>query len=85
MSPNTEFNTEVNLYRSSHSSTFVKSSTYLSTVVVRIYPSANSSPGRFRKRNIYATGRGDRGISEVEVSMTEVEAQDVEKEVGEVE
>ena len=62
MSPNTELKTEVNICKSSHSSTFFKASTYLSSVLVRIYPSANPSLGRFRKRSIYATVRGDRGI-----------------------
>ena len=33
MSPNTELNTEVKICRSSHLSTFFKTSTYLSTVV----------------------------------------------------
>ena len=61
MSPNTELKTEVKICKSSHSSTFVKSSTYLSTVVARLYPSANPSSGRLRKRSIYAAGRGDRG------------------------
>ena len=61
MSPKTELKTEVNICRSSHSSTFFKASTYLSTVVTRIYPSANTSSGRFIKRSIYAAGRGDRG------------------------
>ena len=55
MSPNAELKTEINICRSSHSSTFVKASTYLSTVVERLYPSANPSSGRLRKRSIYAT------------------------------
>ena len=41
MSPNTELKPEVNICRSSHLSTFLKSPTYLSTVVSRLYPSAN--------------------------------------------
>ena len=61
MSPNTELKTEVKIYRSPYSSTFVKASTYLYTVVLRLYLSANPSSGRSRKRNIYAAGRGDRG------------------------
>ena len=61
MSPNTELKTEVNICRSSHQSTFVKAYTYLSTLVSRLYPSANPSSGRFRKRSIYTYGRGDRG------------------------
>ena len=61
MSPNTELKTEVNICRSSHLSTFLKASNYLFTVVVRLYPSANTSSGRFRKRSIYASGRGCRG------------------------
>ena len=61
MSPNIELKTEVNICRSSHSSTFVKESTYLSTVVSRLYPSSNPSSGRFRKRSICATGCGDCG------------------------
>ena len=61
MSPNTDLKTEVNICRSSHSSTFVKESTYLSTVVSRLYPYTNPSLGLFRKRSIYSAGRGDRG------------------------
>ena len=53
--------TEVNICRSSHSYTFVKAYTYLSTVIVRIYPYANPSSGRFRKRSIYTAISGDRG------------------------
>ena len=60
MSPNTEFKTEVNICSSLHSSTFVKASNNLSAVVARLYPSANPSSRRFRKRRIYAAGRGDR-------------------------
>ena len=56
MSPNTEFKTEVNICRSPQSSTFVKESTYLSTVVAIIYPSTNPSSDRFRKGSIYAAG-----------------------------
>ena len=40
---------------------FFKASKYLYTVVETIYPTTNSSPGGFRKRSIYAPGRGDRG------------------------
>ena len=58
MSPNTEFNTEVNICSSSHLSKFVKESIYLSTVIARLYPSDNPSSGRFRKRSIYSDGRG---------------------------
>ena len=61
MSPNTELKTEVKIFKSSNLSKFVKASTYLHTLVARIYPSANPSSGRFRKRSIYATGRGDHG------------------------
>ena len=61
VSPNTDLNTEVNICRSSKSSKFFKASTYLSTVVTRLYPYANPSSGRFRKRSIYAAGHGDRG------------------------
>ena len=46
MSPNTELNTGVKIFRSSHSSTFVKASNYLFTVVARLYPSANLSSSR---------------------------------------
>ena len=56
MSPNAELKTEINICRSSHSSKFFKASTYLSSVVARLYPSANPSSCHFRKRNIYATG-----------------------------
>ena len=61
MSTNIELNTEVNIFRSSHLSIFVKASTYLSTVVARLYPFSNPSSGRFRKHSIYATGCGDHG------------------------
>ena len=61
MSPNTELKTEVNICRSSHFSTFFKAYNYLYTVVARLYPSANPSSERFRKRSIYAAGRGDHG------------------------
>ena len=61
MSPNTELKTEVNICRSSQLSIFFKASNYLSTVVARIYPSANPSSFCFIKRSIYATGRGDSG------------------------
>ena len=58
MSPNNDFRTEVKICRSSQSSKFFKASTYMFTVVAQIYPSTNHSPGRFRKRSIYDTGRG---------------------------
>ena len=61
MSPNTDLNTEVNICRSLDSSTFVKVSTYLSTMVERIYASTKPPPGCFRKRSTYAAGRGYRG------------------------
>ena len=61
MSPNTELKSEVNICRSSYSPTFVKASTYLSTVVARLYPYANPSSGSFIKRSIYAAVRRDRG------------------------
>ena len=61
MSPNKELKTEVNICRSSQLSKFFKASTYLSTVIARLYPSANPSSGCFRKRSIYAVVRGDRG------------------------
>ena len=60
MSPNIDLKTGVNICRSSHSSKFVKASTYLYTIVAIIYPSSNPSSGRFRKRSINADGRGDR-------------------------
>ena len=61
ISQNKELKIEVKICRSSHSSTFLKASTYLSKVVARLYPSINPSPGRLRKRSIYAAGRGDHG------------------------
>ena len=61
MSPNTEFKKEVNICRSSHCYKFVKLSTYIYTVVLRLNPSSNPSSGRFRKCSIYATGYGYRG------------------------
>ena len=62
ISPNVEFKIEVKICRSSYLSTFVKSSTYLSTVVTIIYSSANPSSGRFRKVSIYDASRGDHGV-----------------------
>ena len=59
-SPNIDLKTEVNICRSSHSSEFFNSSMHVSTVVEILYPSTNSSLGRFRKRGIYATRRCDR-------------------------
>ena len=61
MTPNTELKIEVKICSSSHSSTFFKSSTYLSTVVERLYPSAKPSSGRFIESSIYTAGRGDHG------------------------
>ena len=61
MSPSTDLKTEVNIFRSSQSSIFFKASTYLSTVVAKLYTSDNPSSGCFRKRIMYAAGRGDRG------------------------
>ena len=58
MSSNTYLNTEVNICRSLHSYKFVKAYNYLYIVVVRLYPYANLSPGHFRKRSIFAAGRG---------------------------
>ena len=60
MSPSTQLKAEVNICRSSHSSTFVKASTHLYTVVARLCTYVNPSSGRFRKRSIYDDGRGDR-------------------------
>ena len=61
ISPDTELKTEVNICRSSHSLTFFKSSTYLSTVIARLYLYAKPSSGRFKKRSIYDDGHGDCG------------------------
>ena len=61
MTPNTDFKTEVKKFRSSHPSTFVKACNYLSTVVPRLYPYSNPSSGCYRKRSIYAAGRGYHG------------------------
>ena len=58
-SPNTELKIEFKICRSSHSYTFVKATTYLSTVVVRLYRSNNLFSGRFRKLIIYDTDQGD--------------------------
>ena len=56
---NTSFKTEVNIYRYSHYSTFVKVYIYLSSVVGRLYPTNNPSSVLFRKRGIYASVHGD--------------------------
>ena len=60
ISPNTELKIEVNIFRSSHLSRFFRTPTYLSTVVARLYPYVNPSPGCFRNIIMYATGPGDR-------------------------
>ena len=60
-SPNTELKTEANIFRSSHYFEFTKTPMYLYTAASRLYLSTNTSPGRSRKRGIYATGRGERG------------------------
>ena len=59
MSPNTELNTEVNICRLSHTSTFAKAYMYLYTLVVRIYPYTNHSSGKFINHCIYAAGHVD--------------------------
>ena len=56
-SPNTELKKEVNICRLSHSSTFFKAPTYLSTVLERLYLSTNPSLFHFRKHGICSTGR----------------------------
>ena len=61
ISPNTGLKTDSKICRSSHSSTFLKASTYLYTMVARIHTSTNPSSGCSRKRISYATGHGDRG------------------------
>ena len=60
-SQNIDLKTEVNIRRSSQSSTFVKAYTYVSTVVVILYSSNNPLSGLFIKSVYYATGYGDRG------------------------
>ena len=72
MSPNTEVRTEVNICRSSHSSTFVKSSTYLSTVVAIIYPSANTSPGLFKSAVFMLLDVETVPVEEVDILVAEV-------------
>ena len=66
-------------------SSFVKASTYLYTVAERLYPSANPSLGRFRKRSIMLLAVDTVAVEEVGVSVTEVAAEDKEEEVDEVE
>ena len=61
ISPNTELNMEVIICRSSNSSILVKYSTYLSTVISRLYPPNTDTSARFRKHSIYATFQGDCG------------------------
>ena len=81
-----ELKTEVKMFRSSHLYTFVKASTNLSKVVASLYPYANPSSGRFRKRSIYAAGHGDRGGRRGgRFLMSEVVAEDMEEEVDKVE
>ena len=48
-SPKTELKTEVNIFRSPHSSSFFKAPTYVSTWVAKLYPSNNPFSGRLRK------------------------------------
>ena len=59
--PNGEIKTEVNICRAHHSATFEDAVTYMSSAVARIFPNAQPSSGRYKKRgyrNISATGRG---------------------------
>ena len=49
---------EVNIWRSYHSYSFVQASTYLSTVITRLYQPINPSSDRFRKTIIYTTFQG---------------------------
>ena len=58
---NTDSNIEVKVCRYSHSSTFAKARTYISTLVLRIYPYTNPWSGRFRNCGTYATGSGKCG------------------------
>ena len=61
--PNGEIKTEVNICRAHHSATFEDAVTYMSSAVARIFPNAQPSSGRYKKRgyrNISATGRGGR-------------------------
>ena len=74
MSPDTELKTEVNICRSSHSSTFVKASAYMSAVFAILYPYSNPPSGRFRKRSIYATGCVDCGRGRGGSSLAEAAA-----------
>ena len=64
---NKELNAYINICRLSHYSTFVKESTYLSTVYARLYPPNNPSSGCLRKRNIYLTGWVTASLDEVEI------------------
>ena len=66
-------------------SPFVKASTYISTVVARIYPTTNTSSGRFGNSGIYATGSGDHKIRRCGRSMAKDSEEDVGEEAEEVE
>lgn len=62
--PNAELKMEVNICRAHHSATFEDAVTYMSTAVSRIFPNAQPSSGRFKKRTfrqISQAGRGGRG------------------------
>lgn len=62
--PNAELKTEVSICRAQHATTFEDATTYLATVVSRIFPTGNPSSGRFRSRrsvNAIRGGRGGRG------------------------
>ena len=48
--PNKYLKTEVNICRSSHSASFKKASTYLSTVISRIFPENHPPSGKYGKR-----------------------------------
>ena len=61
-----------------------KSYTYLYKVVARIYLSTNPSPGLFRKRVFKLLAVETVAAEEVDVSMAEIAAEDVEEEAGEL-
>ena len=59
---NNNLKTEVNIYRSNHIYSFQKASTYLSTVILHLFPDTQPSSGRYgRRRQVNSDGRGGRG------------------------
>ena len=60
--PNNDLKTEVNICRYSHSDSFDKASTHLSTVLSCLFPATQPSSGRYGRRwQVNSAGRGVKG------------------------